>query len=1024
MVTRQQVKDSGNRTDRLIPLDPTEVEEHRLILKQGGSRSATRKRKSAGHDNQDARRKRACVTADANEGIQIESEWPERLTSAEKDEIMREFVEGTSNDAVKHIECSFCGRLDVALNMHLIPTDKLDITLLKDTVERLKNISGQQHIPAFRQSTIENGKYMACSYCRRDIRYNKFAGLPVRSYANGTWTGEVPEELSCLTYMEEQCIAQARMTSCMFKLEPGPTGQYAARGNICIFPQEPGPLATVLPVPLNKLYDEVCVILVASPTVPITMEMLTKTPLLVQRSKIVEALQWLHLHNPLYSDISMDAVEANARQYPEHGIPIPMECIIRTEHSGGEGDSYGKTGPSGDVADPREAHTAEAVLPTSTVVDADHVEATYQSRKLSALKQLKRGMAKFVKIPMGTTPIPTFQNPDVYTYLWPTLFPYSIGTMEQQLLMTDSGGGFRKIDLKAHIAHLLQSGPNTRFQTHLSFIFVTVNILQRRETSWNAKLAVTKSWFQDISTQLEKMTEDDIQSFANKLKENPYARPDSEGEKAAYNLVKYANIVAEHVPGSMGEIQKMQEEMFSIVHTHGLPHLFLTLNPSDTNNPIAQVLAGQDIDLDKLFDELSPGAEKLERGKTVAANPVAGVLFFNKTVNMLLDTLLGTTRSNKRGIFGELSAYYGVVEAQGRGSLHIHLLIWLRHGLSPLEIKEKCDNNPTWKNRLLEWYDDIVSQCMPENMHRYQRKEGEYHSFPVMTWPIGLHVDSDEFSQDLRNVIESASMVHTHSDTCFKHLAVNVRHLHDNDKDCRFQLPRPLEEKTYMDKDGGIVFKCNDGRVNRHNKLIMVAERCNMDIKPIGGGALAMAMFQYMGNYTVKFMLDTAFVFTALCASIKTLGKNPPKDLNDEVDEGERNRLLMIKTANQLIGKQELSGQQVATMLLRLPTNYTNLSFPRFYWVNFLRALAPEIFTTQATTPSDGRRTDEEERDVERESETTLNGQDRTEYPHENTTIAGPVTEETEGYVVLTPEMILRPVSEGNRRGLFDDFFL
>ncbi|KAJ3870706.1 hypothetical protein F5051DRAFT_314130, partial [Lentinula edodes] len=86
--------------------------------------------------------------------------------------------------------------------------------------------------------------------------------LPLCSYANGTWTGDLPNALKGLTFLEEQCIAQARATKCMFKLELGPSGQYASRGNVCIFPQDPGPLATCLPPPLSQLHDEICVILV------------------------------------------------------------------------------------------------------------------------------------------------------------------------------------------------------------------------------------------------------------------------------------------------------------------------------------------------------------------------------------------------------------------------------------------------------------------------------------------------------------------------------------------------------------------------------------------------------------------------------------------------------------------------------------------------------------------------------------------------------------------------------------------
>jgi hypothetical protein len=38
------------------------------------------------------------------------------------------------------------------------------------------------------------------------------------------------------------------------------------------------------------------------------------------------------------------------------------------------------------------------------------------------------------------------------------------------------------------------------------------------------------------------------------------------------------------------------------------------------------------------------------------------------------------------GVFGETSDYYGTVEQQGRLTLHLHMLIWIKSALSPQEI--------------------------------------------------------------------------------------------------------------------------------------------------------------------------------------------------------------------------------------------------------------------------------------------------------------------------------------------------
>ncbi|KAE9388264.1 hypothetical protein BT96DRAFT_836477, partial [Gymnopus androsaceus JB14] len=55
-------------------------------------------------------------------------------------------------------------------------------------------------------------------------------------------------------------------------------------------------------------------------------------------------------------------------------------------------------------------------------------------------------------------------------------------------------------------------------------------------------------------------------------------------------------------------------------------------------------------------------------------------------------------------------------------------------------------------------------------------------------------------------------------------------------------------------------------------------------------------------------------------------------DIDGDIDTGERSRQLLLKTANKLIAKRELSSQQVATSLIGEPSYYTNRAFPRFYW--------------------------------------------------------------------------------------------
>ncbi|KAJ7310996.1 hypothetical protein DFH08DRAFT_974152 [Mycena albidolilacea] len=224
-------------------LNDTEYQEYSLVL------NLKRKRVLAPGDPRAAKQPQTSV-----ESHEADTSFPVILSQEEKDQIIREFRESTSNSALKRYECSFCGKLELAASVVMKSVDDLDISLLNQAVDKLRKTSSQPCIESFRRSSlIHDRNYVLCHLCNLSVSNNKFKTLPVRSYANGLWIGDVPEELMGLTFLEEQCIARARATKCMYKIHLGPGGQLAARGNVCILLQDTSSFVSAMPVPLFKL---------------------------------------------------------------------------------------------------------------------------------------------------------------------------------------------------------------------------------------------------------------------------------------------------------------------------------------------------------------------------------------------------------------------------------------------------------------------------------------------------------------------------------------------------------------------------------------------------------------------------------------------------------------------------------------------------------------------------------------------------------------------------------------------------
>jgi hypothetical protein len=105
------------------------------------------------------------------------------------------------------------------------------------------------------------------------------------------------------------------------------------------------------------------------------------------------------------------------------------------------------------------------------------------------------------------------------------------------------------------------------------------------------------------------------------------------------------------------------------------------LSPANNCHPICLYYADNKI-------EFYPNLRSAnECNLLVAQNPVAAAQFFDLMVCMLKHVLsIGIEHS---GLYGKRANYYGTVEQQGQLTLHLHIILWIKNALSPLEIWDK-----------------------------------------------------------------------------------------------------------------------------------------------------------------------------------------------------------------------------------------------------------------------------------------------------------------------------------------------
>ncbi|CAF4445285.1 unnamed protein product [Rotaria sp. Silwood2] len=293
-------------------------------------------------------------------------------------------------------------------------------------------------------------------------------------------------------------------------------------------------------------------------------------------------------------------------------------------------------------------------------------------------------------IPRGNKSANEYFNPNLLLGVFPTLFPYGCGALEDCSRPV-------QINFREHVRYLLSYG-DRRFEEHYSFIFVLFNILQRRTACFHAQLMTRRPYFQKSAQLLESLSSEDVTTGLRNISKASYSQVTDE---RINTLIKHIKVVGGHVMGSAHSRSTLRKKIHSLCFYLGLPTLFVTINPADIRSPVALYFAGVDLNLDKVLPEMLGAC--YERAQIIATHSVAAAKFFNCLIKSILKNLvLG-------GVLGPTKAYFGTVENQGRGSLHLHLLIWLNHEFTPAQLKEKIQNQD-FRENLLKYLEDVVKE--------------------------------------------------------------------------------------------------------------------------------------------------------------------------------------------------------------------------------------------------------------------------------------------------------------------------
>ena len=436
-------------------------------------------------------------------------------------------------------------------------------------------------------------------------------------------------------------------------------------------------------------------------------------------------------------------------------------------------------------------------------------------------------------------------------------------------------------------------------------MYLLYDIIQRRKSALGNSLLVKRGDYQAVLDVISSLTHQQLIEAAQALRLTQRT-----SDPAIAILRRAIQTVAARVPNSFAQKEEMRLHIRALFIEFGPAAFWLTINPSDLRDPLVVKLAGITLPKDA-FERANAAFHR----KTANMNPAAIAVFFHKVCTGILEALV-SPGEGEIGIFGEVSTYYGVVETNGRGMLHLHCLVWLAGNLDFFNLREKMLNNAEFASQMIDYLDSIISECI-------DACESENSPSPTSMPSQDFESDQD-YVHALRrygNEVASKRQIHSgnHNSTCFKYSKKGAWK-------CRFNFPRPKVEASHVDELGIAHLRRDNEWVNPYNPWIAAAIGSNQDLSFLATRAKALALLYYITNYATKDEASTYQMVMTAAIIRKTLeqAEQASTETNEEkiaLEKGMTN--FCLRVFNRMSHDKEVSGVQVASSLLQLPVYYT-----------------------------------------------------------------------------------------------------
>jgi hypothetical protein len=883
----------------------------------------------------------------------ITSKFPAKLSEQCRNKFISQWQQ-LGADAYREKGCAVCGRAMCESQISLLHADNLDLTLLRNSditndvrlVPKLYDFAAYDEAILYHGGLItpeRRGYLQICNNCKQSLVHKK--KQPLDAWANYHYYALecLPDKvmlcLQALSDFDKMMISRARASKIThvydekkgFYNEEGTSGRFS-KVNVGILPQETVVLRHILPPNHKEIEESACAIFINSTTQIDRNNISKHHPVLVSKTNVKTLLEFLTQNNMGYSEESgLTVSQANLDSLytgDDQAADLPPSTEIRSlDQISGEQKGAGKVSDYS-VSESLSSKPDECEIVPDVIMEAvgyttgDFSHGSYKYMKGVALDAILSGK-KFIQVRTGTD----FIDDEDFLFLTSAflhLDPWGIGGFNNP--KRDDN---QKVSFECQLKNMLQQH-NRHFVKDPNFAYVCWNILQKREMRKCIAFKTSECRRQKVTDELLQI-QPALQSMIQKWKTRPWAPPATEMEQRAVKLLSMVRMTSREVEGTAGYKQCRQNEIHSLMKKFGTPALFITLTPDDKTNEIAGALGG-------FTNEEWYMMSEIDRKIFIAESPDIAARAFDITIRKFLDIIL-QPKDGEPGAFGRCSAYYGMVEAQGRGMLHCHFLIWLEGNPNPQRLREMMEADSGFRDQMFDWLESTIKCQLPGDMEPVSELNGPLPR-PLarcqaedVRFERPPHIDelspeefNDVYNSNVRRLVQEFNW-HEHRETCWKHLLPGEPR---DDSTCRMRINGSTNPKTFVNKESGsIILKRLHPRISNYNELLTFLIRSNTDIKYIGSGEAAKALVFYITDYITKAELP---VHEGLDAIQVAMEKTEKQYGGDSVSSDTRSKSLFIKSLNAIMGRTEVSHQQVMSYLVGGGDVYSSHQFRTLIW--------------------------------------------------------------------------------------------